>query len=150
MPSSTEPVILLPRESSPDSRLFLRYEKSSRLEGCLRLAPLRFDGGDCFCRGVLTGRGDADEIAVAHDFHSGHRLGGAGIERREFRTERSWAKDFAVEQSVGAEIGRVLMAAGDEIARVNFRNRFAGDGPVGRRRDWICVGQIFRQQFSSG
>jgi len=57
---------------------------------------------------------------------------------------------LAVQHAGGMQVGRVLMAASDEIAGVYFGKRLASDSPVGRRRDGIFGGKILGERFATG
>jgi len=68
---------------------------------------------------VLGGGGSRDEIAIANDSDAGDGFGGAVIIGVESRAERRRTQDFAVQHAADAG-RRVLMAASDEIAGVDF------------------------------
>src|SRR6266478_2677366 len=112
--------------------------------------PLRANGGEGGAGFALRGSGSGDEIAVANDGDAGDGSGRGVVIGGERCAKRGRAQNFAVQHASGMQVRRVLVAAGDEIAGVYFRDGLAGDGPVRRRRDGILRGKILRERFAAG
>ena len=55
-----------------------------------------------------------------------------------------------MEKILRSEVGGVLVLAGNEVARIDFGNRMAGDGPFRWWSDWVGVGEKLREGFATG
>src|SRR6266446_5839332 len=139
----TETIIRLP------SGVLLEVPEEFFIGNLWNLFPFRLHGIERFLCLALRGRCRSDEITVALDENSRHRLRFVLPEGNQCRAERRRAQHFAVKHSRKPDICRVLMVSRHERSAVNLWNRFAGDGPLRCRRDGIFRGEILRKRLAT-
>src|SRR5262249_48811584 len=114
-----------------------------------RFFPPCLQGGDSAIGLRLRRPSYADKVAVANKRDGGHGFHPGIVERGERRAEPRRTQNLAKEHTRAAYVGRVLVAAGDKVTSVELRNRFAGDGPLRGRSDWVRRGKVLSQGFAA-
>ena len=111
--------------------------------------PFRLHGVECCLRLALCGRGRTDEVPVSHNENSGHRLRFVLPEGSQCCAKGRRAQHFAVQHSCGVQIRRVLVAARNECAAVDFRDRLSCNRPFRCWRDGILRRKILCERLAA-